>query len=345
MKRLRLAHLLVAAAIVTAAIAALLAVKPSSRETGMASAAAQSMRLASSTLLQDRVCREVRRTTAESAVLAERKLIRTGTLSVEVRRYAEAAEKAVAIAEAHGGYLSGANAAREAGDRQRGTLTLSVEARSFDAVFRKLKELGHVESAAVETRDATREYADLETRLSVKRDAQARLLEILRTRTGKLSDLVEAERELSRLVEEAERLEGERRYLAKQVELATITIEIFEPAAFLRDGAAAPLFQAVRDALPLLSRSLAMMLYAIRGRVAVGDRRDPRLEAAEALARAAPDPDRRGELTVAFACAETCPSGTGPRLVRMRTRPRPWSPCSAPAPAARTSSLPPVGRL
>ncbi|MET0618698.1 MAG: DUF4349 domain-containing protein [Thermoanaerobaculia bacterium] len=262
MKRLRLAHLLVAAAIVTAAIAALLAVKPSSRETGMASAAAQSMRLASSTLTRTGSVGNAPEETAERAVLAERRLIRTGTLSVEVRRYAEAAEKAVAIAEAHGGYLSGAKAAREAGDRQRGMLTLSVEARSFDAVFRKLKELGHVESAAVETRDATRDYADLETRLSVKRDAQARLLEILRTRTGKLSDLVEAESELSRLVEEAERLEGERRYLAKQVELATITIEIFEPAAFLRDGAAAPLFQAVRDALPLLSRSLAMMLYA-----------------------------------------------------------------------------------
>ena len=262
MKRLRLAHLLVAASIVTAAIAALLAVRPSSRETGMASAAAQSMRQASSTLLQAGFAGNTAEVTAENVVLADRKLIRTGTLSVEVRRYGEAAEKAVAIAEAHGGYLSGANAAREAGDRQRGTLTLSVEARSFDAVFRKLKELGRVESAAVETRDATREYTDLETRLSVKRDAQARLLEILRTRTGKLSDLVEAERELSRLVEEAERLEGERRYLAKQVELATITIEIFEPAAFLRDGAAAPLFQAVRDALPLLSRSVAMMLYA-----------------------------------------------------------------------------------
>jgi len=262
MKRPRLAHLVVAAAIVTAAIAALLAVRPSSRETGMASAAAQSMRQASSTLLQAGFAGNTAEVTAENVVLADRKLIRTGTLSVEVRRYAEAAEKAVAIAEAHGGYLSGANAAREAGDRQRGTLTLSVEARSFDAVFRKLKELGRVESAAVETRDATREYTDLETRLSVKRDAQARLLEILRTRTGKLSDLVEAERELSRLVEEAERLEGERRYLAKQVELATITIEIFEPAAFLRDGAAAPLFQAVRDALPLLSRSVAMMLYA-----------------------------------------------------------------------------------
>src|SRR5262249_2660229 len=41
----------------------------------------------------------------------------------------------------------------------------------------------------------------------------------------------------------------------------------------------------------------------------------------------------------AFACAETCPAGTGPRLVRMRTRPRPWSPRFAPAPATRVVSL------
>jgi hypothetical protein len=99
-------------------------------------------------------------------------------------------------------------------------------------------------------------------RLSVKRDAQARMREILRTKTGSLQDVVEAERELWRLVEETERLEGERRSLAKQVELASITVELFEPPALLREGAAAPLFEALRDALPLLTRSAAMMLYA-----------------------------------------------------------------------------------
>ena len=254
MKRLRLVHLFIAAGIVAAGIVVLLFAANRSSDAGFARAPLAGMQLASAQELS---------VGAQGGDFAVRKLVRTGTLSIEVAGYARAAEKAVAIAEAHGGYLSGAKVAREAGDRQRGTLTLSVEARSFDVAFRKLKDLGRVESATVETEDVTRAYADLETRLSVKRDAQARLLEILRTRTGKLSDLVEAERELSRLVEEAERLEGERRYLAKQVELAAITVELFEPAAFLRGAAAAPLFEAFREALPLLARSAAVMLYAV----------------------------------------------------------------------------------
>lgn len=261
MKRLRIAHLIVAAAVVTAAIAALHFAKPEASVTGFASAAAPSL-LQAGSALRDVSAKNTIRTEEKIVIADDRHLVRTGSLAIQVARYAEAAEKAVAIAEAHGGYLAGANAAREAGDRQRGTLVLAVETRSFDAVFRKLKELGRVESASVETKDVTRAYTDLETRIAVKRDTQARLLEILRTRTGKLSDLVEAERELSRLVEETEELEGERRSLAKQVELATITVEIFEPAVFLRDGAAAPLFEAMRNALPLLARSVAMMLYA-----------------------------------------------------------------------------------
>lgn len=256
MKRLRLVHLLVAAGAVTAAIVVVLFANARSRDAGYAKSAFQGLQLASTAEI-------VQEGSEPAAAFVERRLVRTGTLSIQVAGYSRAAETAVAIAEAHGGYLSGAKATREAGDRQRGTLTLSVEARSFDVAFRKLKDLGRVESAAVETQDVTRVYADLETRLSVKRDAQARLLEILRTRTGKLSDLVEAERELSRLVEEAERLEGERRYLAKQVELAAITVELFEPAAFLRDAAAAPLFEAFREVLPLLARSAAVMLYAV----------------------------------------------------------------------------------
>ena len=249
MQRLRLAHLLIAAAIVAAAIVALRFIRPDAR----AATASPGSGLLAPT---HEIVRQA------SDLSTDRKLIRTGTLSVQVDRYTDEADRAVRIAESHGGYLAGATASREAGDRQRGTLTLSVEARFFDASFAELKTLGRVQAASVESRDATGEGTDLEMRLSVKRDAQARMREILRTKTGSLQDVVEAERELWRLVEETERLEGERRSLASQVELASITVELFEPPALLREGAAAPLFEALRDALPLLTRSAAMMLYA-----------------------------------------------------------------------------------
>ncbi len=265
---MRRVHILVPAAVVVVAVAAVFTLSPRqrSRDFPLARGLSSGLQLASTGVgsgTGSPAANAEPNAGVLEAVYAERKLIRTGTLAIEVEAYAVAADRAVAVAAAHGGYLADARATREPGDRRRGTLTLRVEARSFDAAFAELKALGQVQSATVETQDVTRAYADLEVRLSVKRDAQARLREILRTRTGSLSDLVEAERELSRLVEEAERLEGERRYFDHQVALSTITLDLFEPAAFFRDNAVSPLTKALREALPLLARSSAVMLYAL----------------------------------------------------------------------------------
>ena len=69
------------------------------------------------------------------------------------------------------------------------------------------------------------------------------------------------------------------------------------------------------------------------------DARHPRSVHLRPLRRRASSEERRLRLR------GDLPFGHGPRLVRVRTRPRPWSPRRAPAPAARPSSLPPVGRL
>ncbi len=198
---------------------------------------------------------------ALAAMFEAHRLVRSAALSVEVASYPDAAERAVAIAQAHGGYLADSRVARDPGGRQRGTLTLRVPAGRFDAAFRELKGLGRVEAASVETRDVTKEYADLAARVSAKREARQRLTDILRTRTGDLADLVAAEKELSRLIEEIEELEGTRLYYERQTALSTIAVDLAEPVVFLRDGALAPLSKALRDALPLLAGSAAAMVY------------------------------------------------------------------------------------
>ena len=193
---------------------------------------------------------------------AAQRLVRTASLTLEVGRYDEAARKAEAIAIAHGGYLADSSAAREAGDRERGTLTLRVQADRFAEALRALEALGKVESASVQTQDIGREYLDLETRLSTRRDTEVRLREILRTQTARLSDVLAAEKELSRVLEEREVLEGQRRFYDRQMALSTLTVEIHEPVAFLREGAFSPLREALGRALPLLSASVAALLYA-----------------------------------------------------------------------------------
>jgi Domain of unknown function (DUF4349) len=194
------------------------------------------------------------------AMDASRQLLRNATLSIETGHYAEAAERAAAIVAAHGGFLADAKSSRGDDGQERGTLTLRVPAPRFDRAFHELKTLGRVDSASVETQDVTRQYADLEARLSAKRDAEARLREILKKKTSGLSELVAAEQERTRLIEEIERLEGDRRYLQRRVAYATIVVELREPSAFLRAHALSPLLEALRGALPLLAGSVGALI-------------------------------------------------------------------------------------
>jgi len=197
------------------------------------------------------------------AMVASRKLIRTAQLALEVKSYEDAAGALAQIAESNGGYLADAQAARGGGDHRRGTLTIRVPAERFGAAYAALKGLGKVETETVATQDVTKAYADLETRLRVKRDAEARLREILRTRTARLSDVLEAERELTRVTEEIEQAEGERRFYDQQVALSTLTAVLHEPEAVIRPGALAPLAEAFRGSVRLLAESAAALLYVV----------------------------------------------------------------------------------
>jgi Domain of unknown function (DUF4349) len=265
MKRPRLLPLLVLLLLVSAAIGGLF-LRERSRERGMAFSRPSG---GSGLMMETRAPQAAARpAAAESSrdalevMVAARRLVRNASVTLEVPLYGDAVARAEAIATAQGGYLSDAHVARDSGDRQSGTLTLRVRADRFEEALRALERLGKVESASLETQDVGKEYLDLETRLSAKRDAEERLRAILRTKTARLSDVLEAEKELSRVIEERETMEGERRFYDRQLALSTITAELHEPQPFLRGSAVAPLREALGRALPLLSGSAAALLYA-----------------------------------------------------------------------------------
>jgi hypothetical protein len=198
-----------------------------------------------------------------ASMAAARKLVRTGHLTIEVVSYTAAAEKAVRLAEGLRGYLADSQSARSEHGRLRGTLTLRVPAEQFGVLVDGLKALGAVQSESVSAQDVTKAYADLETRLRVKRDTAERLRQILTTRAAKLSDVLEAERELARVTEEIETLEGERRYYDQQVALSTITVELAEPLPLVRSGFLDPIRAALGQSLELLGGSIAVLLSLV----------------------------------------------------------------------------------
>jgi len=195
--------------------------------------------------------------------LAALKLMRTGHVRLEVADFRAAAERVEELARAHGGYVAGSQSDAAEGERRQGTWTVRVPANRFDEMLGGVKAVGKVLTAKVDVQDVTKAYFDLETRLRVKRDTATRLREILRTRTARLSDVLEAERELARVTGEIEEMEGTRRFYDEQVAFATVVVSLEQPQAVIRPGALDPVRHALRESLRSLSESVAALIYLV----------------------------------------------------------------------------------
>ena len=191
------------------------------------------------------------------------KLIRTGRIEIEVESAEEAIAELGRLATGSGGFVAGTELRADDGGRASGTITLKVPSERYDAALAGLRRLGKVRSESSSVEDVTKAYADLETRLSVKRRTEERLRALLGSHTGELSDLLEVERELDRVVGEVEQLQGERRYYDQRIALSTLVVALWEPHAMVRPSALTPIREALRESLAVLASSVAFLIYAL----------------------------------------------------------------------------------
>lgn len=206
---------------------------------------------------------------SQNAMIASQMLIRTGQLSLEVKLFDEAFAKLQRVASENGGYVADIRANRQDQGRASGTVVVRVLPNRYFQTLDALRTIGKVEQESVNTQDITKEYADLEARLTNKRQLEARMREILRTRASKMEDLLAAEQQLSSVTEQIEQMEGQRRYFRQMVSMSTITVELHEPLLITKalepkkPGLFAPVAVAARQSVELLVQLLALVVSAL----------------------------------------------------------------------------------
>jgi hypothetical protein len=160
-------------------------------------------------------------------------LVRHGVASVEVKTLDDAVARIRQAAAQYGGFVAN-TAIRSGKDEQRSaTLELRVPSAQFDAMVGALGQLGKVESVSVNAEDVAEEYVDLGARLANARRVEARLVELLATRTGKLSDVLTVEQELARVRQESERYDARIHWLERRVSLSSLDVSIHEKVPLL----------------------------------------------------------------------------------------------------------------
>ena len=131
------------------------------------------------------------------------------------------------VAEA-GGFIANARLLGHSGDPRSGEWKVRLPIDGYAGFLEAARRLGELQSLAATSQDVSDQYYDLEARIRNKQKEETRLLKHLEESTGKLDEILAVEREVSRVREELERMEGRMRVLQDLVALTTVTLHVNE---------------------------------------------------------------------------------------------------------------------
>ncbi len=160
---------------------------------------------------------------------ASRLIVRTGQASIEVDSLSPSMAELRRIVQRVGGFVADASIQSGRNQVRSATLQVKIPSERFDDLTAGLEPLGRLQFVNVGAQDVSEEFVDLTARVANGERLEDRLVELLRTRTGKLQDVLTVERELARIREEIERMEGRLRFLKTSAQLSTLSINLFEP--------------------------------------------------------------------------------------------------------------------
>lgn len=157
---------------------------------------------------------------------ADRKIIFTATLTVDVSDAEKAFRNAESLAAKWGGFI--AQSSLRKGDTQvTAHLTLRVPAAKATQLIDELSALGTVTDRNSGSEDVTSAYIDVQARLKVLRAEEEQLTAFLKKATT-IKDMLAVEEQLKTVRTEIEQYEGQQRYMDNATSLATVDVDLVQ---------------------------------------------------------------------------------------------------------------------
>lgn len=166
------------------------------------------------------------------------RIVQTGDIGlvVEKGRVSGVTSQLRVLARRAGGYVADEKTS-ELGDDPSASVTLRVPVKAFDDVVTGVRGtvqggVGKVESSTSSAADVTAQYADLQAQIGSLTAARSRFLSIL-SKANTIGETLSVQQRVDDVQARIDRLEGQRRVLAKQSDLATLTVSVSEKVKVL----------------------------------------------------------------------------------------------------------------
>jgi hypothetical protein len=189
----------------------------------------------------------------------DRKIVKTGSITLEVEDITETMDKVADIADELNGYVV-SSYKHEYERGVSGYISIRVPAEEFDEAFDRLRQLAvDVPYETTTARDVTEEYVDLEAQLSNLLATEEQYLTLME-KAENVEDMLKVQNELSNVREEIERIEGRMKYLEQTSETSLIEVNLEETEGLAEPWSASAALKSAVRGLTAFGRGLATVL-------------------------------------------------------------------------------------
>jgi hypothetical protein len=192
----------------------------------------------------------------------DRKIVKTGSVTLEVEDIAETMDEVAEMADELNGYVvSSYKYEYERG--VSGHITIRVPFEKFDEAFARLRQLAiAVPYETTTAEDVTEEYVDLESQLRNLQATEAQYLALLE-KAETVEEILKVQKELSNVRGEIEQIEGRMKYLEQTSDTSLIEVTLQETKGLAEPWSASASFQSAVRGLTTFGRGLATALIWI----------------------------------------------------------------------------------
>ncbi len=157
----------------------------------------------------------------------ERKLIKEGDVSFETDDLLKTRNHVNQVIEKYQGYIS-VDKEYKSLERITSNLTVRIPFKKFDKFLTDLSsEIDKFDSKNITINDVTEQFLDVQARLKVKKKLEERYSELL-AKTNSVKEILDVERELSKVRSDIESTEGRLKYLENKTSFSTLNLHFYK---------------------------------------------------------------------------------------------------------------------
>jgi len=165
--------------------------------------------------------------TVEKINIEQRKLIKTGNIAFESDEIEKTKLKITNALNLYKAYISNEQSYSDF-DRINNVLVIRVPSQNFDNLLADIcTGVDKIDTKNIDVNDVTEEFLDIQARLKTKKELEQKYLDLLK-KAGKVSEILEIEREAGTLRADIESIEGRLKYMADKVDFSTLNVTFYK---------------------------------------------------------------------------------------------------------------------